>query len=235
MRCTTTSYLDTPPGPLTVGVEEEFLLIDPRSGRPRPAAGQVLRRIGGASSCQIVPELTRCQVETNSGVHTDLRELARDLLRTRELAAATAREEGAGLAACGTGLAECGGMPPLSPSPRYWRMYGEFRTLLYGQGVCGCHVHIGVADREEAVQVSNQVRPWLPLLQALTVNSPINDGRDTGYASWRAMLWARWPTAGPPPFFSSARHYDDLLDGLRATGAMLDRGMVYWLIRLSHH
>ncbi|MET8143573.1 glutamate--cysteine ligase [Sphaerisporangium sp. NPDC005288] len=231
----TTSRRNIPPPLLTMGMEEEFLLIDPRSGRLRPAAGQVLRRLGGLAACRVVPELTRCQVETNSAVHTDLRALAADLLRLRALVSAAASDAGAALSACGTCLVGCGGMPPLSAAPRYRRMYEQFRALLYGQGVCGCHVHVGVADREEAVGVSNHVRPWLPLLQALTANSPITDGEDTGYASWRAMLWARWPSAGPPPYFLSAGHYDGLLRGLRASGAILDRGMVYWLIRLSHH
>ncbi|WP_248961783.1 carboxylate-amine ligase [Sphaerisporangium perillae] len=224
------------PGPrLTMGMEEEFLLIDPGSGRLCPLADQVLRRIDGPMACQFVPELTKCQIESNSAVHTDLRRLAADLLRLRNIAADAAEAAGTALTAGGTCLDGCGGMPALSSSPRYWRMYGQYRALLYGQGVCGCHVHVGIADREEAVQVSNHVRPWLPLLQALTANSPITDGMDTGYASWRAMQWARWPSAGPPPFFLSAEHYENLLAGLRASGAILDRGMVYWLVRLSHH
>ncbi|WP_344942171.1 glutamate--cysteine ligase [Sphaerisporangium flaviroseum] len=220
---------------LTVGMEEEFVLIDPRTGRARPTAEQVLRRIPGPLATQVVPELTRFQIETNTPVRTDLRRLAADLLELRTVTSAAAASVGAGLAACGTCLAGVAGMPPLTSSPRYLHMYQHFRALLHGQAACGCHVHIGIADREEAIQVSNHVRPWLPLLLALTVNSPIADGMDTGYASWRAILWARWPSAGPPPLFSSAEHYEALVDSLYATGAILDRAMVYWLVRPSDH
>ncbi|WP_433235763.1 carboxylate-amine ligase [Streptosporangium sp. CA-135522] len=219
---------------LTIGMEEEFILIDPRSGQGLPLAEEILRRIDGPIADRVVPELAKFQIETNSTVHTDLRHLAHDLLRLREAVAVAATDAGLGLAACGVCLTGVG-TPPLTSCPRYLAMHRHFRALLDGQGVCGCHVHIGIADREEAIQVSNHVRPWLPLLQSLTCNSPICDGRDTGYASWRAILWARWPSAGPPPFFSSAAHYDALVEALQTSGIILDRGMVYWLIRLSGH
>ncbi|MCT9929896.1 glutamate--cysteine ligase [Planotetraspora sp. A-T 1434] len=220
---------------LTVGVEEEFLLLDPATGEVAPVAEEVRRRAGGPIGARMVPELTRFQVETNSAVHTDLRRLQGDLRETRAVASEAAAAVGVGLAACGTALSGNLGMPPLSRSARYDRMAGEFRAIMRGQGVCGCHVHIGMADREEAVRVSNHVRPWLPVLQALAGNSPIADSMDTGYASWRSIVIARWPSVEPPPYFESARHYDSLIEGLYATGAIMDFGMVYWLVRLSHH
>ncbi|WP_214411532.1 carboxylate-amine ligase [Sphaerisporangium fuscum] len=220
---------------LTVGIEEEFVLVDPATGQPAPVAEEVIRDLGMPMTGQVVPELTRFQVETNTSIHSDLRSLARELVELRAAASAAANRAGAALLACGTCPAGNAGIPPLSSSPRYWQMSHHYRALLLGQGVCGCHVHLGIADREEAIQVSNHTRAWLPLLQALTVNSPIAYGADTGYGSWRAIQWARWPSAGPPPLFASARHYDDLVDHLHSMGAILDRGMVYWMIRPSHH
>ncbi|MFI7044077.1 glutamate--cysteine ligase [Streptosporangium sandarakinum] len=220
---------------LTLGMEEELLLVDPRTGLALPLAAEVLGRVTGPARGRIVPELTRMQIEINSGVHTGLRDLADDLLRLRGAAAEAATASGAAPAACGTCLAGDGGMPPLTDSSRYHRIHGHYRALLRGQVVCGCHVHVGVPDREEAVQVMNHVRPWLPTLLALSGNSPVCDGADTGYASWRAMLWSRWPSVGPPPVFESAAHYDALVETLRAGGTILDHGMVHWLIRPSHH
>ncbi|MEV5407555.1 glutamate--cysteine ligase [Thermopolyspora sp. NPDC052614] len=223
-------------GPLTVGVEEEFLLVDRTTGRAVPAASKVMRRIKSPIAKRVVPELTQFQIETNSDVHTDLRELARDLTELRTAVADAADAAGVGLIACGNApLNPLGAMPPLTAAPRYRTMCRHYRALLHGQGVCGCHVHIGIPDREQAIRVSNHARPWLPLLQALTANSPIAEGADTGYASWRAILWSRWPSAGPPPPFHSAAHYDALVDALITSGVILDRGMVYWLIRPSHH
>ncbi|MEW9552235.1 glutamate--cysteine ligase [Nonomuraea sp. NPDC050783] len=223
------------PGPLTMGVEEEFLLVDPATGRTVPAAREALRHVGRSLAGQVVPELTRFQIETNSGVHTDLSALARELLDLRTTTAWAAEAVGASLIACGAAPLGGTGVPPLTPAPRYRHMHRHYRALLYGQGVCGCHVHVGIPDREEAIQVANHVRPWLPLLQALSANSPIAGGADTGYASWRAVLWSRWPSSGPPPLFASAAHYDALVESLIASGAILDRAMVYWLVRPSHH
>ncbi|MFC4056824.1 glutamate--cysteine ligase [Planomonospora corallina] len=223
------------PRELTVGVEEEFLVVDPETGRTAPVADAVRRRITVPVTARVQPELMRFQIETNSLVHTDLEELRRDLTELRTAAATAAEGAGARLAASGTALLDSPGPPQLSPSPRYQRMYRQYGGILRGQGVCGCHVHIGIPDRHEAVQVSNHLRPWLPVLQALMSNSPIAGGVDTGHASWRVVRWTRWPSAGPPPFFSSPEHYDALVDALYATGAIMDRAMVYWYVRPSHH
>lgn len=224
-----------PAARLTVGVEEEFLLIDPGTGRVVPAAEEVLARLEAPYVAQVVPELTRFQMETNTTVHTGLPRLERELLDLRAAVARAAEGAGVRLAACGIPLLGNAGVPPLSHVSRYRRMHRQYREILRGQGVCGCHVHVGIADRAEAVQVINHVRPWLPVLQALAANSPIAEGVDTGYASWRTLVWSRWPSAEPPPFFRSPAHYDALVDGLYAAGAIMDRGMVYWQVRVSHH
>ena len=153
---------------LTVGVEEEFLLLDPATGGVVPVAEEVRRRVDGRVATSLVPELTQFQLETNSTVHTDLGRLQHELLEMRMAVAAAAVEVRVGLVACGTALHGNAELPPLSGHPRYHAMLKEFGAVLRGQGVCGCHVHVGIDDREEAVQVSNHVRPWLPTLQALT-------------------------------------------------------------------
>lgn len=220
---------------LTIGVEEEFLLADPRTGRVVPAAREIRERAAGPGADRLVFELTQFQLESNSAVHTTLRDLHEDLLEMRRAAARAAESMGLALIASGTALDGNAGVPPLSSCPRYEAMLREFGAIMDRQGVCGCHIHVGIADREEAVRVSNHLRPWLPVLQALAANSPIADGRDTGYASWRALMMGRWPSAEPPPFFRSADHYESLVAGMLAGGTILDRGMIYWLVRPSDH
>ncbi|GLX08824.1 glutamate--cysteine ligase [Microbispora sp. NBRC 16548] len=220
---------------LTLGVEEEFLLADPRTGRVAPAAREIRERAAGPGADRLVFELTQFQLESNTAVHTSLRDLHGDLLEMRRAAACAAANAGLALVACGTALDGNEGVPPLSSCPRYQAMLREFGAIMEGQGVCGCHVHVGIADREEAVRVSNHLRPWLPVLQALAANSPISDGRDTGYASWRALMMGRWPSAEPPPFFRSVEHYESLVAGMLAGGTILDRKMIYWLVRPSDH
>lgn len=101
------------------------------------------------------------------------------------------------------------------------------------QGICGCHVHVEVPSREAAVDVGNRLRPWLPTLLAMTANSAIYRGADSGHASWRSVLWGRWPSAGPPPHFESVDDYDAGVRMMLGVGAMLDGGQVYWDVRPS--
>jgi carboxylate-amine ligase len=105
--------------------------------------------------------------------------------------------------------------------------------MLAEEGICGCHVHVAVPSREVAIRISNRLRPWLPLFLALTANSAVYRNTDTRYASWRSVVWARWPSAGPPPHFDSVDEFDAVVRMLRHAGAMLDDHMVYWDVRPS--
>ncbi|NEA22755.1 carboxylate-amine ligase, partial [Actinomadura bangladeshensis] len=144
-----------------------------------------------------------------------------------------AAAEGVRLAATGTPVLGELVPAPIAAGARYAESLAVYRGLDDEQSICSCHVHVEMPDRERAVQVSNHLRPWLPTLLALTANSPYWAGRDTGHACWRAMAWSRWPVAGPPPFFASAAHYDDLVGTLLDCGALLDTGTVFWDVRPS--
>ncbi|MEV0062103.1 glutamate--cysteine ligase [Nocardia sp. NPDC050718] len=216
---------------LTVGVEEEFLLTDPGTGAPAPKNRQVAAAAQQAG-IDLQLELTRCQVETSSRVHSDIGELLGELRASRRRVAECAAEHDARLLAVA--------IPPTVPerfpvtdTPRYERIARTFGMLAREQGLCGCHVHVGVPDRETAVLVGNYVRPWLPVLLATTANSAIYRGSETGYASWRSILWRRWPSAGPPPYFTSLDDYEAIVAMMRASGSILDNKMVYWDIRPS--
>jgi carboxylate-amine ligase len=98
---------------------------------------------------------------------------------------------------------------------------------------CGCHVHVSVDGDEEGVAVLNRIRVWLPVLSALTANSPFWEGEDTGYASFRSQAWHRWPSAGPNDLFADATEYHRVIDDVLATDTVLDTGMIYFDARLS--
>ncbi|WP_128983480.1 carboxylate-amine ligase [Streptomyces roseicoloratus] len=224
---------DTPP--LTVGVEEEFLLVDPASRELRADAEKVVAEAAGELGDRVGPELTRYQVETRTDPHTGLADLADQVRSTRQSLARAAARRGLGVIATGTPVFAPPGPPPLTEGPRYSRSAETFRALDDEQIACACHVHVGVPDLATALSVSNHLRPWIPLLIVLSANSPYWGGRDTGYASWRTTTWGRWPVAGPPPYFASAPHFEELVGGLLANGTLLDRGGLYWDIRPSHH
>ncbi|WP_432485027.1 carboxylate-amine ligase [Kineococcus esterisolvens] len=220
----------------TVGVEEEYLLADPVDGAARPDAPRVL---GVLAAGRGESELHREQVETGSAPHTSLAGLRADLLaRRRELAAAAAGGPGGSAPPGGSlllalGTHPGGGEPTLSAGPRYERLRERFGLLAREQLTCGCHVHVGVADRDEGAAVLDRLRPWAPVLLALSANSPFWEGVDTGHASYRSRVWDRWPTAGPSAAVGDAAGYDALVRRLLATGVPLDAGMVYFDVRLS--
>jgi carboxylate-amine ligase len=223
-----------------VGVEEELLLVDPETGELANAAGHVLhehrteRRDAPPSlaSSDLEGELLRHMVETHTDPVADLGEIGEQLRRARRTAIAAA--EGAGLALAAVATAPLGTTEPaVSANPRYERIVNEFGDIGRGAGTLGMHVHVDVADDDEGVRVLDALRPWLPVLTALSVNSPYAAGRDTGYASWRHEVWSRWPTAGPAEPFGTAEEYHRVNRALIELGAALDPGMLYAEARLS--
>jgi carboxylate-amine ligase len=215
----------------TFGVEEEFLLVDPDTGAPVPLNRQVADR-AAEQDVELDLELTSCQVETTSSVASSRADLASELGRLRRVAAEAADEAGSRLLA----VALPPSVPhefPITDKPRYRAIAERFGMIAHEQGICGCHVHVAVPNRAAAVAVSNRLRPWLPTLLALSANSAVYRNADTGHASWRSVLWARWPSAGPPPHFDSVDDYDAMIKITKDAGAMVDDGMVYWDVRPS--
>lgn len=213
-----------------MGVEEELLLVS-ASGHPMPRSKAVA---AGAEGVDVELELTQAQVEINSPVCQTADELRVQLTWDRSKLAEAAADERAQLLAIATppvGLAA----QLITRKPRYQEMEARYGLLAREQAVCGCHVHIDVPDKEAAIRVSNHLRPWLPALLALTANSAVYLGHDTGFSSWRSIMWSRWPCSGPPPYFESAEHYDALVAMQVATGSIMDERMVYWDVRPSSH
>jgi carboxylate-amine ligase len=112
-------------------------------------------------------------------------------------------------------------------------MTEQFALTAREQLTCGCHVHVEVESRAEAVGAVDRMRSWLPVLLALSTNSPFWHGEDTGYASYRTQVWDRWPSAGSTEVFGSEAAYEALLDSLVGSGVILDRAMIYFDARPS--
>ncbi|MFJ8565528.1 glutamate--cysteine ligase [Streptomyces sp. NPDC093514] len=221
---------------ITVGVEEEYLLVDPRTGVPAPMVEDVRRTAGlepFAERSEVQDELLQAQIEVATPVCHGLEEVGGHLLRLRHAVASAAEASGCRIAATGAAPLR-GELPvPVTRTPRYLKMEGEARQLVDENLICGMHVHVGIPDAETGVAVLNRIRVWLPTLLAMSGNSPLWDGRDTGFASWRTIVFGRWPVSGPPPHFDGLADYEQRLEALVASGVIADRGQVYWQARLS--
>jgi glutamate---cysteine ligase / carboxylate-amine ligase len=219
-------------GELLIGAEEEFHVVDLET---RHSAPEVEALLGDLDGEEFAPELQRSLVETNTPVCQSLDELREHLQRLRGRLASAAEPHGLGVVAAGTvPLVDLDG-GDISAGARFAHMQHEYQVLVNEQHICGAQVHVDVPDRDEAVQVVRRVAPHLPTFLAISASSPYWRGRDTGYASYRNLIWARWPTAGPPGAVENAAEYDALIKDLIASGTISDPGMVYFDIRPSAH
>ncbi|HEY0697621.1 MAG TPA: glutamate--cysteine ligase, partial [Micromonospora sp.] len=215
------------------GVEEEFLVVDPRTGALTPRAAAVAGRARERLGDRITGEITKWQLESRTDPCASAVELLDQLVEGRAALGAAATAEELAVVATGSPVLAGAVPPPITEGPRQDRGTATFRGLHDELSICALHVHVELPDRERAVLVSNHLRPHLPLLIALTANSPYWEGRDTGYASWRTRTWTRWPVAGPPPYLRSAEHYTELVGTLLDAGALVDSGTVFWDVRPS--
>jgi len=216
----------------TFGVEEEYLLLDPLTGVPVPAAEAVLTRCQShhRSEVELQYELVQPQLEIATPVCTSATALRHHLSSARAELSAAARDLGLVLAPLGAAPV---GADAVTPLPRYLAIRDGAPALVPEQLINGMHVHVQVADRRTGVAVMNRLRPWLHVLLALSANSPMWCGRDSGFASWRSIQAQRWPVEGAPPHLRDEHDYERCIAALLATGVLVDRGQLYWQMRLS--
>ena len=217
---------------LTLGAEEELHLIDLESWKLSARAPQLLSRLPAE---HYSAEIQRTTVETNTAVVDSLAGLREELVRLRRGLVEVAAEDGIGVAAAGTAPSAAFADFELTATGRYGRMQEQYRLLVDEQLICGLQVHVGVGDRDLAVQIMQRLAPSLPVLLALSASSPYWNELDTGYASIRSIIWQRWPSAGSTGPLASAAEYDALLADLISTGVIADAGMAYFDVRPSAH
>ncbi|MFB2555673.1 glutamate--cysteine ligase [Herbiconiux liangxiaofengii] len=217
---------------LTLGAEEELHLIDLQSGKLSARAPQILSRLPGENYSA---EIQRTTVETNTDVVTTLDGLRQEILRLRRGVIEAAAPDGVGIACVGTAPRSEFADFELTTTGRYGRMQEQYRLLVDEQLICGTQIHVGVSDRDLAVEIAQRIARHLPVLLAISASSPYWNGHDTGYSSIRSIIWQRWPSAGATGDLGSAAEYDELLADLIATGVIADSKMAYFEVRPSSH
>ncbi|MBA2680756.1 MAG: carboxylate-amine ligase [Ktedonobacteraceae bacterium] len=219
----------------TMGVEEEYQIIDPSTQALANDAECLLSSVEPllTQNIQVQPEMQGSQIEIATPICYTLAEVRSTLVAARQTVINAATQLNRQIAAMGTHPFSHWKDQPITANERYQKIEQRYQQLAYEQAISGCHVHIGCEDREMALQVTNRARLWLAPLLALSANSPFWLQDDTGYDSFRTEIWWRWPMAGPPPHVSSLAEYNSRLQQLVKTDSITDSSHLYWDIRIS--
>ena len=217
----------------TLGVEEEYQIVDAAT---RELAGREARLLPAAEKDlgdDVQPELQSSMIEIGTHVCATLADVRAELTRGRRSVIAAARQNASRIAAAGTHPFSAWSDQKITPKDRYRKIASDFGQLAHETVIFGCHVHVGLQNREVALDVLNRVRSRLSPLLALTANSPFWLGEDSEYASFRTLVWSRWPLSGPPLAFDSKAEYDELLAKLTSARIIEDETKIYWDVRPS--
>jgi glutamate---cysteine ligase / carboxylate-amine ligase len=210
--------------PLSIGVEEELLLVDEEL-RLTAAAERVLERLEPAARERVSTEIFATQIELKTGICDDAAQARAQLGELRQAVRAT------GVELIGAGIhPDDDEHPELVDKPRYDVVTEDLASLLVTPP-CGLHIHVGMPDPETAIRVANSLRFHLPLLQALTANSPFRRGEDSGLASARAAVVASYPRFEMPRAFRDYAEFRRVADQLIAAAGVDDYTYLWWDVR----
>ncbi|HUF51541.1 MAG TPA: YbdK family carboxylate-amine ligase [Longimicrobiales bacterium] len=212
----------------TIGVEEEYQLVDPATGALRDHATR-LRESDWTG--ELVAELQESTIEIGTPICTSAAEAGEQLQRLRFQAGTVAAAQGVAIVAAGLHpFFEWAGhrRPALE---RYRSIEARYGRIARDEHIYGMHVHVAVPEHVARLPIMNVVRHYLPHMLALSASSPFLEGEDTSFASFRTILWRRWPNSGIPPRFDSEAEYRHYVDTLLAAGVIQDPWNLYWSLR----
>ena len=215
---------------LTLGVEEELMLVDARTLSQRPLSREVIARVR-AERGVVKHELFASIVELNSGVCSSPDEAVDVLRELRRATAAAAKEVGCATAAAGSHPVDVATEQKIADEPHYREFVAYAGKTARRQGVQGLHVHVGMPDAATALRVQESVIPWLPLVLALSANSPWFEGRRTDLVSTRAEVLSLLPRHGAPPAFASWSEWERLVRRFCDAGVIDSYTAIHWDVR----
>ena len=216
----------------TLGIEEEFQLIDPLTRELRSHIQQIIEGGKIILKEQLKAELHQSSVELATSICNDARAAREEAIRLRSGLAALAETQGLKIASAGTHPFSHWMDQLITRHDRYATVVEDMQQIARACLVFGLHVHVGIPDREEAIDVMNQARYFLPHLYALSVNSPFWLGQNTGLKAYRQMIFERFPRTGIPDAFDSLSEYKDYLELLVSTNCIDNAKKIWWDIRL---
>ena len=218
-------------GPYTVGIEEEVMLLDAMTWALAHRIDSVLPRLPAADANRFTAETHGSALEIQTGVHATIAEAIQEIGALRGELEATLHPLSMRAAGAGTHPFAVWQEIAVSAGDRYQFVYGSMRELARREPTFGLHVHVGIPDPEAAIHAANRLRTHLPLLLALSVNSPFWQGRDTGLASARTPLFQAFPRVGIPRAFAGYADYVESVDVLIRCDAIPEPTFLWWDVR----
>ena len=216
---------------LTLGIEEEYQIIDPETRELAPFSEELISRGAVILGDQIKPELMRSQVEVGSKVCRNVEEARAEVIRLRGTIHRLAEERGLRMAAASTHPFSRWSDQELTDADRYEKLAADLRDVARRLLIFGMHIHVGIEDVELRIDIMNQARYFVPHLLALSTSSPFWHGRDTGLKSYRSVIFENMPRSGIPPSFGAFSEYQGFIDTLIATGCIDEPTKIWWDIR----
>ncbi len=221
-----------PPLPeLTLGIEEEYQIIDPESRELKSYIQEFLDQGRQVLQEQIKQEFLQSQVEVGSNICRNIQEVRAEVIRLRRSICKLAADNGLRVAAASTHPFSSWSTQDVSVGERYTQLRTDMADLARRMLIFGMHVHVGIDDKELMIDVMNQASYFLPHLLALTTSSPFWQGRDTGLKSYRTVIFESLPRTGLPPHLTSWADYQGLIDTLVKTHCIDEPTKIWWDVR----
>jgi len=218
--------------PFTLGVEEEYMLLDPSTWDLVQHIDSVLARVTEDEfAARVMPELMQSVIEITTPVCMNAAEVEVQLRRLRRYVAGLAAAEGCRFASAGTHPFSLFERQRITAKDRYRKLVDQMQYIARRELIFGMHVHAAVDDPDKAIQVSNGLILHLPEFLALSASSPFWRGEPTGLASSRQMVFSAFPRSGVPPRFESYEAFAELVGQLERTGCIADYTHIWWDIR----
>jgi carboxylate-amine ligase len=213
--------------PFTIGIEEEFQVIDPETRQLRSHMHQIVEGGKVILKEQVKAEMHQSVVEVGTNICKNIKEAKAEVIYLRKMVAELAKQQGLVIAASGTHPFSLWKDQLITATPRYHEIVNEMHAAARSNLIFGLHVHVGIENREQGIKLMNSARYFLPHIFALSTNSPFWEGRNTGFKSYRVKVFDKFPRTGIPDYFSSAEEYDRYISLLVKTKC-IDNGKKIW-------
>ncbi|MFN9597363.1 MAG: carboxylate-amine ligase [Bacteroidota bacterium] len=220
------------PAIFTIGIEEEFQVIDPVTRDLRSHLHQIVEGGKMVLHEQVKAEMHQSVVEVGTNVCKNVTEARKEVVYLRRMVAELAAKQGLRIAAAGTHPFSRWQEQPITDNPRYHEIVNEMQDAARSNLIFGLHVHVGIASRQQGIALMNSARYFLPHIFALSTNSPFWQGRNTGFKSYRVKVFDKFPRTGIPDHFSSAGEYDRYINLLIKTNCIDNARKVWYDLRL---